>query len=121
MPAPTIRPAADPFDDIDRASSGADSSMERQERADLPGQRSDEPNAGESGDKYIDATRAVSEESAETDPTVLEDHEGSRVILDEDADLGMARDTLRPAEPGRGPDDDDPIDETEREGDDAIR
>jgi hypothetical protein len=120
MPAPTIRPAADPLDDIDRESS-VDGTMGRQDRADLPGQRSDHPNAGGRGDKYIDATRAVSEGAADTDQAVLDDHEGSRVILDEDADLGMARESLKPAEPGRGPDDDDPIDETEREGDDTIR
>jgi hypothetical protein len=106
MPAPTIRPAADPFDDIDRASSGVDSSMGRQDRADIPGERSDHPDAGSSGDKYIDATRAVSEGAAETDPSVLEDHEGSRVILGEE---------------GLGGDDDDPIDETERAGDDTLR
>jgi len=123
MPAPTIRPAADPLDDIDRATTGADSAMGRQDRADLPGERSDHPNAGHSGsgDKYIDATRAVSEGALDTDEAVLDDHEGSRVILDEDADLGMARESLRPAEPARGADDDDPIDETERAGDDAIR
>jgi hypothetical protein len=121
MPAPTIRPAADPLDDIDRATTGADSAMGRQDRADLPGERSDRPNAGHSGDKYIDATRAVSEGAGDTDQAILDDHEGSRVILDEDADLGMARESLKPAEPPRGADDDDPIDETERAGDDAIR
>jgi hypothetical protein len=118
MPATTIRPAADPFDDIDRASSGADSAMGRQDRADIPGERSDHPDAGSSGDKYIDATRAVSEGAAETDPSVLEDHEGSRVVVGEEADLGMARESR---EPGLGADDDDPIDETERTGDDTLR
>lgn len=121
MPAPTIRPAADPLDDIDRVTSGVDSTMARQDRADLPAERSDQPDAGASGDKYIDATRAVSEGAPDTNETVLEDHEGSRVILDEEADIGMARDSMKPAEPGRGADDDDPIDEVERAGDDAIR
>ena len=121
MPAPTIRPAADPLDDIDRETSGVDTAMTRQDRADVPGERSDHPNAGDPGDKYIDATRAVSQGLPDTDEAVLEDHEGSRVILDEDADLGMARDSLKPAEAGRGADDDDPIDEVERAGDDAIR
>jgi hypothetical protein len=120
MPAPTIRPAADPLDDIDRETTGVDSAMTRQDRADVPGHRSDHPDAG-NGDKYIDATRAVSEGIPESDEAVLDDHEGSRVILDEDADVGMARDSMKPSEPGRGADDDDPIDEVERAGDDAIR
>ena len=99
MPAPTLRPAADTLDDRDRATS----------------------DAGATGDKYIDATRAVSQGERDADEAVLEDHEGSRVILDEDADLGMARDSMKPADPPRGADDDDPIDEVERAGDDAIR
>ena len=35
MPAPTIRPAADPLDDIDRDTGGADTTMARQDQADL--------------------------------------------------------------------------------------
>lgn len=120
MPLPTIRPAADPLDDIDRPAP-VDGTMSRQDRADRPGERSDEPNAGNSGDRYLDATREVAQKP-DVDESVLEDHEGSRVPLDDDAaDIGTALEGLQPAEPGRGPDDDDPIDETEREGDDAVR
>jgi hypothetical protein len=121
MPAPTVRPAADPFDDIDRSTS-VDSTMERQDRADLPGERSDHPNAGDAPDRYLDATREVSQ-AADTDEAVIEDHEGSRVPLDSDdeADIALARDRVQPAELPRGADDDDPIDEIERAGDDSIR
>jgi hypothetical protein len=120
MPLPTIRPAADPLDEIDRTAP-VDSSMGRQDRADLPGERSDEPNAGDAKDRYLDATREVAQ-NADTDGAALDDHEGSRVPLEGDdaADLGLARDILQPAEAGLGADDDDPIDETERAGDDAI-
>ena len=58
MPTPSTRPAADPLDDIDRESGGVDTLMDRQDRADLPGERSDQPNAG-STDIYTDATREV--------------------------------------------------------------
>ena len=47
MSAPSTRPAADPLDDIDRESGGVDTLMGRQDRADLPGERSDQPNAGD--------------------------------------------------------------------------
>jgi hypothetical protein len=120
MPTPTTRPAADPLDDIDRVTSGADNTMSRQDRADLPGQRADEPDAGQDADKYIDATRAVVESSPDIDEAVLDDHEGSRVTGGEDErDLAAPPDGLMAPEPRRGPDDDDPIDETERAGDDA--
>ena len=89
MPAPTLRPAAESLDDRERATS----------------------DAGAAGDKYIDATRAVSEGAPDTNESVLEDHEGSRVILDEDTDNGQARLGA----------DDDSIDEVVRASDDAIR
>lgn len=121
MPVPTVRPAADPLDDLDREQP-VDSTMDRQDRADLPGQRSDQPGAGGNADRFLDAAREVVQEQS-TDRVDLDDHEGSRVPLDDDdvADLGLARDNLRPLEQGQGADDDDPIDETEREGDDSIR
>ena len=122
MSAPSIRPAADPLDDIDRESSGADSAMARQDRADLPGERSDQPRAGDSkGDVYIDAAREVSRESLSPSQDALDaDRDASRVV-DGDPDVDLARDSLAPAERGMGPDDDDTIDETERAGDDSIR
>ena len=120
MPAPSTRPAADPLDDIDRESGGVDTLMERQDRADLPGERSDQPNAG-SGDIYTDATREVVRDSLDPNQAALDaDRDTSRVV-DGDPDIDLARDSLAPAEQGLGADDDDTIDETERAGDDSIR
>ena len=120
MPAPSIRPAADPLDDIDRESSGVDSAMARQDRADLPGERSDQPTPGK-GDVYLDAARDVARESLNPNQEALDaDREAERVV-DGDPDIDLARDSLAPAEVGLGPDDDDTIDETERAGDDSIR
>ncbi len=125
MPYPTTRPAADPLDDIDREASGVDAAMARQDRADLPGERSDEPDSGKnaSGDVYIDATRVVSEQSLDADSQAPdEDIDLDRIAEAEpDSDIDLARDNLAPAEAGLGADDDDPIDETERAGDDSIR
>src|ERR1700712_1923090 len=98
MNLPT-RPAADPLDDIDREASGVDSQMARQDRADLPDQRSDQPANGtnDPGDVYIDATREVSEHTGDLD-------ELSRDGTDDgdEADLDLARDSLAPAEAGLG-------------------
>ena len=122
MPAPSIRPAADPLDDIDRESSGADSAMARQDRADLPGERSDQPRAGDSkGDVYIDAARDLSRESVIPSQEALDADRDTDRVVDGDPDIDLARDSLAPAEIGLGPDDDDTIDETERAGDDSIR
>ena len=123
MPAPSIRPAADPLDDIDRESSGVDSAMARQDRADLPGARSDEPQGGRqpSGDVYSEATREVVQESLDPEQARRDDDREVDRIIDGDPDLAMARESLEPAETGLGADDDDPIDETERAGDDSIR
>ncbi len=120
MPAPSIRPAADPLDDIDRESGGADTIMDRQDRADLPGERSDQPRAGK-GDVYIDAAREVSRGSIDPDQEALDADREAERVLDGDPDIDLARDSLAPAELGLGPDDDDTIDETERAGDDSIR
>jgi len=119
MPAPSIRPAADPLDDIDRESAGVDTLIARQDRADLPGERSDQPNAGAKGDLYIEAARALSQQELDPRQDAYDaDRDAERVI---DGDLGLARERLAPAEAGLGADDDDPIDETERAGDDSIR
>ena len=120
MPAPSIRPAADPLDDIDRESGGVDTVMSRQDRADLPGERSDEPNAG-SGDVYTDATRDVARESLNPNQEALDADRDAERVVNGDPDIDLARDSLAPAEGGQGPDDDDTIDETERAGDDSIR
>jgi hypothetical protein len=120
MPAPSARPAADPLDDIDRESGGVDTLMERQDRADLPGERSDHPDAGHA-DVYTDATRELARESVAPNQEALDADRDAERIVDGDPDLDLARDRLAPAEQGRGADDDDTIDETERAGDDSIR
>ena len=120
MPAPSIRPAADPLDDIDRESSGVDTIMERQDRADLPGERSDQPGPGK-GDIYLDAARDVARESLSPSQEALDADRDAERVVDGDPDVDLARDSLAPAELGLGPDDDDTIDETERAGDDSIR
>ena len=120
MPAPSIRPAADPLDDIDRDNRGADTLMERQDRADLPGERSDQPQPAK-GDVYIDAARDLSRRSVAPNQEALDADREAERIADGDPDIELARDSLAPAETGRGPDDDDTIDETERAGDDSIR
>ena len=120
MPAPSIRPAANPLDDIDRASSGVDTIMERQDRADLPGERSDQPDPGK-GDIYIDAAREVSRESLRPDQEAFDADREAERIVDGDPDIDLVRDSLPPAERGMGADDDDTIDETERAGDDSSR
>ena len=120
MPAPSIRPAADPLDDIDRQSGGVDTLMDRQDRADLPGERSDEPDAGKSDD-YTDATRDAARVSIAPNQEALDADRDADRVVDGDPDIDLARDSLSPAEGGLGPDDDDPIDETERAGDDSLR
>lgn len=119
MPAPSIRPAADPLDDIDRDRGGADTIMERQDRADLPGERSDQPRRGK-GDVYIDAARELSRESVAPSQEALDaDREAARVA-DGNPDITLAGKGLG-SDIVHGPDDDDTIDETERAGDDSIR
>ena len=120
MPAPSIRHAADPLDDIDREASGADSAMARQDRADLPGERSDQPQPGK-GDVYIDAARELSRQGVSPSQEALDADRDAERVVDGDPDIDLARDSLAPAEQGLGPDDDDTIDETERAGDDSIR
>ncbi len=120
MPAPSTRPAADPLDDIDRESGGVDTLMERQDRADLPGERSDQPNAGDS-DVYLDATREVARESLNPNQEALDAGRDVERVVDGDPDVELARERLAPAERGLGADDDDTIDETERAGDDSLR
>ncbi|MFL6697920.1 MAG: hypothetical protein ACJ8GJ_12190 [Vitreoscilla sp.] len=115
MPAPSIRPAADPLDDIDRESAGVDSAMARQDRADQPGERSDSPPASK-GDIYIDAARELSRDSLVPSQEALDADRDAERIADGDPDLDLA-----PAQAGHGADDDDTIDETERAGGDSLR
>ena len=115
MPAPSIRPAADPLDDIDRESGGADDAMARRDRADLPGERADHPPPGK-GDVYLDAAREVARESLNPNQEAFDADREAERVADGDPDIAPA-----PAQAGRGPDDDDTIDQAERAGDDALR
>ena len=110
MPILPTRQSHDPLDDIALEASGVDSLMARQDRADLPDQRSDLPNPS--------ASRLEANDDAAAPLEGLEDAEV--VSLDEDPDIDMARDSLGVHSPGLGPDDDEPIEETERLGDDSI-
>lgn len=113
MPAPTIRPAGDPLDDMDRDRGGADTIMARRERADLPGERLARSRRAEGDTDEDDA----SGEPAVPGPEALE----AERTADGDPDIETVRASVAPADTGRGPDDDDTIDETERAGDDSIR
>jgi hypothetical protein len=112
---PTIvKPVADPLDDIDRVTP-IDTLMARQDRADLPGNRSDQP-----GNEENDPDR----NELGADPIVASEVDGDAVadsLSDEDIDpdLDLAIDP-RGAPSGTGPDDDEPIEETERMGDDSL-
>jgi hypothetical protein len=119
------RPSADPLDDIDRVNS-VDNAMARQDRADLPGNRSDQPGnqeipldgrldspdvldtSGRGADAALDPDEVSLD--ASTDPDSTE--------IDPDVDMVLQGNAGQP--PGRGPDDDEPIEETERMGDDSL-
>jgi len=116
---PTIvKPVADPLDDIDRVAP-VDSLMARQDRADLPGNRSDEP-SGEDNDPDDN------ELGADAAGPMADGSRAAAVDVDDiadgevDPDIGMAIDSLAAQPPGNGPDDDEPIEETERLGGDSL-
>ncbi|MGN6528544.1 MAG: hypothetical protein ACTHL8_19310 [Burkholderiaceae bacterium] len=124
MPAPTLRPAADPLDAMDRSTDrGVDAAMARQERADLPGERSDQPRPDKAGDVYLDAARDLAEGERDPEQARRDDDREAERVADGDPDIAGvgADDDVEAVAPARGADDDDPIDETERAGDDAIR
>jgi hypothetical protein len=114
MTPPIVKPVADPFEDIDRVAP-VDSLMARQDRADLPGNRSDQPGNEENdpdrnelgADPALDA-----DVDAEIDPDAVATDD-----LDPDIDLVIAASGDLP---GNGPDDDEPIEEIERMGDDSL-
>ncbi|MBW8757961.1 MAG: hypothetical protein JF586_10165 [Burkholderiales bacterium] len=119
MPAPSIRHAADPLDDIDRDNGGADTVMARRDRADLPGARADRPPPGQ-GEIYTDAARELSRESVAPRQEALDADREAQRVADGEADIELAGEGLG-TDVAHGPDDDDTIDETERAGDDSIR
>jgi len=120
MPPTIVKPVADPLDDIDRVAP-VDSLMARQDRADLPGNRSDEPSPdGNDPDDHelgADPLGPMAKAGDVTDgPLDVEDIADGEV----DPDIGMAIDSLAAQPPGNGPDDDEPIEETERLGDGSL-
>ncbi len=106
-----VKPVADPLDDIDRVTP-VDHLMARQDRADLPGNRSDEPGNGGAPQPL------TAQDEALADPDDLPQADDDTVSLD-DPDVALTIENTIGERPGAGPDDDDPIEETERLGDDA--
>jgi hypothetical protein len=110
---PTIvKPVADPLDDIDRVAP-VDSLMARQDRADLPGNRSDIPAAGGS------QPGAELGSAAPLDPDDVALAEDADTQSLDDPDVALALENAAGQAPGLGPDDDEPIEEIERLGDDS--
>ena len=108
-----VKPVADPYDDIDRVAP-VDSLMARQDRADLPANRSDQPGNSDDGpdDNELGAAGGSSDE--------VDGDRAAMGLSDEnfDPDLGLILDPVSSA--GNGPDDDEPIEEIERMGDDSL-
>jgi hypothetical protein len=118
---PTIvKPVADPLADIDRVTP-VDTLMARQDRADLPGNRSDQPgneeNDPDRNELGADPAGPMADGSPSDDVDVDVEDLASE---DVDPDVGTAVDSLASRRPGNGPDDDEPIEETERLGDDSL-
>jgi hypothetical protein len=110
MAQPIVKPVADPFDDMDRVQP-VDSLMARQDRADLPGNRSDIPNP--------DGPPPLSEGADGLDPDDIPVPEGASTQSLDDPEVAQEIENLVGERPGLGPDDDEPIEETERLGDDS--
>jgi hypothetical protein len=114
MATPIIKPVADPFEDIDREAP-VDNLMARQDRADLPGNRSDAPGNRDPGRDADEADTADLQADGPADPALR-----NSVSLDEaDPDIDQAIEELAGGRPGIGPDDDEPVEETERLGADS--
>jgi hypothetical protein len=120
MSPPIVKPVADPFDDIDRVAP-VDSLMARQDRADLPGNRSDQPSNDDNDPdrNELGADSPGADTSIDPDD-VAADEAGEPFSDDEpDPDVALASEGLVGEPVGNGPDDDEPIEETERLGDDS--
>jgi len=121
MTPPLVKPVADPLDDIDRVAP-VDSLMARQDRADLPGNRSDVPRNDaaprDEADDALDETSADAGLAADPDDVALPVDDDNDVSLD-DPDVAVALENAQFQRAGIGPDDDEPIEETERLGDDS--
>jgi len=115
---PTIvKPVADPLDDIDRVTP-VDTLMARQDRADLPGNRSDQPGNDENDP---DRNELGADPMADAEGQDATDIDVETLSTDDvDPDIGLAVDGLAGQAPGNGPDDDEPIEETERLGGDSL-
>lgn len=120
MTPPLVKPVADPLDDIDRVAP-VDSLMARQDRADLPGNRSDIPRNDDAprdaADDALEDPSADAGSALDPDDVALPVDDGNDVSLD-DPDIAAALANAQVQRAGSGPDDDEPIEETERLGDD---
>ena len=121
MTPPIVKPVADPLDDIDRIAP-VDNLMARQDRADLPGNRSDIPRNDDAPrgreEEALDDSSADSGALPDPDDVALPIDSGNDVSLD-DPDVAATLENAQLQQAGRGPDDDEPIEETERLGDDS--
>jgi hypothetical protein len=121
MTPPIVKPVADPLEDIDRVAP-VDSLMARQDRADLPGNRSDIPRNGDAprdaADEVPDDVSADAAYVPDPDDIALPENADGDVSLN-DPDVAAALENAPSQRPGLGPDDDEPIEETERLGDDS--
>jgi len=121
MTPPIVKPVADPLDDIDRIAP-VDNLMARQDRADLPGNRSDIPRGDDAprdeADDALDDSSDDADAQLDPDDVVLPVDLGNDVSLD-DPDVAATFENAQLPRTGRGPDDDEPIEETERLGDDS--
>jgi len=121
MTPPIVKPVADPLDDIDRIAP-VDNLMARQDRADLPGNRSDIPRGDDAprdeADDALDDSSDDADAQLDPDDVALPVDLGNDVSLD-DPDVAATFENAQLQRTGRGPDDDEPIEETERLGDDS--
>ena len=121
MTPPIVKPVADPLDDIDRIAP-VDNLMARQDRADLPGNRSDIPRGDDAprdeAEEALDDSSADAGARIDPDDVVLPVDVGNDVSLD-DPDVAATLENAQVQRTGCGPDDDEPIEETERLGDDS--
>jgi hypothetical protein len=96
--------------------------MARQDRADLPGNRSDVPRNDDAlrddADDALEETSADAGSAPDPDDAALPVDDDNDASLD-DPDVAVALENARFQRAGIGPDDDEPIEEIERLGDDS--
>ncbi|HEX7637998.1 MAG TPA: hypothetical protein VF457_06335 [Burkholderiaceae bacterium] len=117
MSNPIVKPVADPLADIDRVAP-VDSLMARQDCADLPGNRSDIPDNDNPRPLDADVPDDAAQPQVDPDEVAVGQDAASTALDDPDVAVALENAAAQPV--GRGPDDDDPIEEIERMGDDSL-